>query len=102
MDQTTIQNLVMKFSAPMAGYASTSPERRELAEMLVTHLWAALVAGPEMEEEVWQTLRTIGQLDDEAIQVIQQLYNDQMKPVVTNEQLAELRRRYRLNRNEQA
>jgi hypothetical protein len=102
MDQTTVQTLLRQFAAPLAAYAATSPERKGLAEMLVRNLWTAMIAGPEMEEEVWKVLKTTGKLDDDSIQVIQQLYCDQMKPVVTNEQLADLRQRYQLRRKEQA
>ncbi len=102
MDQATIQSLLRQFSAPLAAYAATSPERKELAEMLVRNLWTAMIAGPEMEEETWKSFRAIGKLDDGAIQVIQELYFDQMKPVVNQEQLADLRRRYQLRRKAQA
>ncbi len=101
MDQTNVQTLLRKFAAPLAAYAATSPERKELAEMLVRNLWTAMIAGPEMEEETWNVFKTIGELDDDSIQMIQKLYSDQMKPVVSNEQLADLRQQYQLRRKEQ-
>ena len=101
MDQVTIQTLLRQFSAPLATYAATSPERKEVAEMLVRSLWAAMIAGPEMEAETWKSFRAIGKIDDEALQVIQELYFDQMKPAVNEEQLADLRMRYQLRRKEQ-
>ena len=102
MDQTTVQTLFRQFAAPLAAYAATSPERKEGAEMLARNLWMAMIAGPEMEGEVWKALKTIGKLGDDSIEVIRQLYCDQMKPVVTNEELADLRQRYQLRRKEQA
>jgi hypothetical protein len=60
MDQTTVQSLFRKFAAPLAGYAATSPARKELAEMRARNLWTALIAGPEMEEEAWNILKTLG------------------------------------------
>ena len=70
--------------------------------MLARNLWTAMIAGPGMEEETWKILKTTGKLNDDSLQVIQQLYFDQMKPVVSDEELADLRQRYRLRRNEQA
>lgn len=101
MDPSKVQALLRKFAAPLAGYAATSPERKKLAEMLVRNLWTALIAGPEMEEETWKTLKTTGKLDEEAIQTIQSLYYKQMKPVVTDHELAALRQRYQLKQKEQ-
>ena len=69
--------------------------------MLARSLWLAMIAGPEMESETWTTLKTIGKMDDDSIQVIQELYFDQMKPAVTEEQVEELRQRYRIRRKEQ-
>jgi hypothetical protein len=100
MNQAEMQVLFRKFAAPLAGYAATSPARKELAEMLTRNLWTALIAGPEMEEETWKVLKTTGKLDDESLQVIRQLYSDQMKPIVTEEQLAALRERYRVRSKE--
>src|SRR5260370_36414247 len=100
MDQAEVQALFHKFAAPLAGYAATSPARKELAEMLARNLWTAMIAGPEMQEETWKVLKTTGKLDDDSLQVIQQLYSDQMKPVVSDWQLASLRERYRVRRKE--
>jgi hypothetical protein len=100
MDQAEVQALFRKFAAPLAGYAAMSPARKELAEMLARNLWTALIAGPEMEEATWKVLKTTGKLDDESLQVIQQLYLDQMKPDVSEEQLTALRQRYPVRREE--
>jgi hypothetical protein len=96
-----MQALFRKFTAPLAGYAATSPARRELAEMLARNLWTAMIAGPEMEEETWKVLKTTSKLDDDGLALIQQLYYERMKPVVTEEQLAALRERYQVRRKEQ-
>lgn len=32
MDRTEVQALLRKFAAPLAGYAATSPDRKDLAE----------------------------------------------------------------------
>ena len=100
MDQAEVQTLFRKFAAPLAGYAATSRERKELAEMLARNLWTAMIAGPEMEEETWKVLRTTGKLNDDSLQPIKELYFEQMKPVVTDEQIVALRQRYRLRKKE--
>ena len=63
-------------------------------------LWMALIAGPEMEEETWKAFQKHAALEAESLQSIKDLYFQQMKPVVTEEQLAALRERYRLQRKE--
>jgi hypothetical protein len=100
MDQAEVQALLRKFAAPLAGYAASSPARKKLADMLARNLWTAMIAGPEMEEETWKVLKTTGKLDDDSLLVIQQMYFDQMKPVVTEEQLVALRERYRVRRKD--
>jgi hypothetical protein len=49
-------------------------------------------------EEVWKALKTTSKLDDDSLQIIQQMYFDKMKPVVSEEQLVALRERYRVRR----
>jgi hypothetical protein len=100
MDQAEVQAMFRKFAAPLAGYAATSVQRKEGAEFMARTLWTALIAGPEMEEETWNVLKTTGKLDDDSLQTIKDLYFQQMKPVVNEEQLAGLRERYRLRRKE--
>ena len=98
MDPTEVQTLFRKFAAPLAGYAATSPARKELAEMLARNLWTAMIAGPEMEEETWIVFKKQANLDDDSLQPIKELYFEQMKPAVPDEQLAALRLRYRVRR----
>ena len=96
MTQAEIQALVRRFAAPLAGYAATSAERKEGAEFMARTLWTALIAGPEMEEETWKAFKKHAALDDDSLQSIKDLYFQQMKPVVSEAQLAALRERYRL------
>jgi hypothetical protein len=101
VDHPEVQALFQKFAAPLAGYAATSPARKELAEMLARNLWMALIAGPEMEDETWTTFKRHASLDEDSLQPIKDLHFEQMKLVVTGEQLVALRQRYRLRRREQ-
>jgi hypothetical protein len=95
MDQAEVQALFRKFAAPFADYAATSAERRNGAEFLARNLWMAMIAGPEMEEETWKVFKKQANLDDDSLQSIKELYFNQMKPVVSEEQLVGLRERYR-------
>jgi hypothetical protein len=101
MDEGQVQALFRKFAAPLGGYAATSPHRKELAQMLVRNLWTAMIAGREMEEETWKVLHTTGKLDDDSLELIQRLYFEQMKAVVSQKELVDLRKRYQLKRKEQ-
>ncbi len=65
-------------------------------------LWTALIAGPEMEEETWKILKTTGKLDADSLLAIQEMYYKKMKPVVSDEELVDLRQRYQPKRKEQA
>lgn len=100
MDQAEVQALFRKFAAPLAGYAATSAQRQKGAEFMVRTLWTAMIAGPEMEEETWKAFQKHAHLDGESLQSIKDLYFQKMKPVVTEEQLAGLRERYRLRQKE--
>lgn len=101
MDQAAVQALFRQFAAPLAGYAAASPERQELAELLIRNLWTAMIAGPDTEEEMWKFFKTTCRLDDDSLHVIRQVYFDEMKPVVTEDQILELRHQFRRRRNEQ-
>jgi hypothetical protein len=70
MDQAEVQTLFRQFAAPLAGYAATSPARKELAEMLARNLWTAMIAGPEMEEETWKVFKKQANLDDDSLEPI--------------------------------
>src|ERR1700736_5238411 len=93
VEQTEVQALFRKFSAPLADYGATSAARKELAEMLARILWRAMIAGPETEQEIQKVLKSTRKLGDDSLQAIQQLYFSQMRPLVSEEQIAALRGR---------
>jgi hypothetical protein len=97
MNQEEAQALFQKFAAPLAPYV-TSAARKEAAESLARSLWLALVTGPEIEETVWKGLKDTARLDDDLIEALKQCYEEKMKPVVSGEQLAALRQRYKVER----
>jgi hypothetical protein len=98
LTQAEIQALLRNFAAPLADYASTSHIRHQGADFMVRTLWQALIAGQEMEEETWKAFREIGGIEGEDLKAIQDCYYQKMKPLVTEEQLVALRRRYGLKR----
>ena len=100
VEQAEVQALFRKFSAPLAGYGATSAARKELAEMLARLLWRAMIAGPETEEEIQKVLKSTRKLGDDSLQAIQQLYFNEMRPLVSEEQIAALRERHRDLRKE--
>jgi hypothetical protein len=102
MDQAKVQALFRQFAFPLAGYAAISAQRRDGAEFMARTLWTALIAGPEMEEETWKILTTTGKLEADSLLAIQEMYYKKMKPVVSDEELVDLRQRYQLKRKEQA
>jgi hypothetical protein len=69
--------------------------------MLARILWRAMIVGPETEEAIQKALKSTRRLDDDSLQVIQQLYFNQMRPLVSEEQIAALRERQRDRRKEQ-
>ena len=100
MDQGAVQGLFRRFAAPLAPYAASSQDRKEIADFLARTLWTAMVAGPEMEEETWKVFETTGKLDDESLQAIKQVYFERMKPVVSEEELIGLRQRYQVRKKD--
>ena len=100
MEQAEVQAVFRKFSAPLADYGATSAARKELAEMLARILWRAMIAGPETEEEIRKVIKSTRRLGDDSLQAMQELYFNQMRPLVNEEQIAALRERHRDRRKE--
>jgi hypothetical protein len=91
------QNLFRKFAAPLFR-AANSPSRKKAAHRLAQMLWLALITGPETEEFVFQTLEGKAKLNSEDIQVIQDHYYREMRPVITEEELRALKARYKVKK----
>ena len=98
MNQSEVQALFRTFGEPLATYAATSAKRKEGAEILARNLWTAMIAGPEMEEETWKIFKQQADLDDNSLELNKDVYFRRMKPVVSEEQLAALRKRYQIHR----
>ena len=65
--------------------------RKETAEQLARNLWAALLGGPEVEKELLEALEETG---SELVGLLKQCYEQEMKPMVTRQQLEDLRAHY--------
>ena len=93
MDQADVEELFCRFASPLADYVSLGG-RKEAVAMLAKTLWAALIAGPASEKETWNSLKATDNVDPSLLESVQACYYDKMKPVVSEEQLTELRERY--------
>jgi len=93
MDQTDIQSLFRKFASPLAQYV-TLGGRQEAVETLARNLWMAMLAGSAAEKEAWETMRGAADVPGDFLDLIHNCYRDQMKPAVSPEQLAALRKHY--------
>lgn len=99
MDSEYARAIFRRFAAPLsdclAGHTSHD------AGTLAKSLWTAMIAGPQMEEKTWDAFHHIADVDEITVVLIQRCYREQMRPLVTDEELAELRRRYNLQRQGQ-
>jgi hypothetical protein len=95
LDQTAIQALFQEFAAPLGRYV-TLGGRAEAATELARNLWVALIAGPEAEEQVWQSMQESAGGQVGLLESVRACYLEEMKPVVSRQQLAALRDHYHI------
>ncbi len=93
MDQPAIQKLFQEFAAPLGKYVVLGA-RREAAATLARNLWAALIAGPQAELQMWESLQNTDGAQPAMLDAIRACYHEHMKPVVSCEKLAALRQHY--------
>jgi hypothetical protein len=93
MEQTDIQSLFREFAAPLGQYM-TLGGRKEAVETLARNLWMAMLAGPAAEKELWEAMQGAAEVPGEFVDIIHRCYRDEMKPTVSAEQLAALRKHY--------
>lgn len=91
MDQEQIQQQFLTFAQPLAMYVQLGG-RKEAMEDLARNLWAALLAGPAAEAQLWEALD--GEVDGGIIKSIRGCFYEEMKPTVGGEKLDQLRRHY--------
>ncbi len=90
MHESKVQEIFLRFAAPLSGFA-TLGGRKESVEELARNLWMVLLAGDQAEEQMWKSL---AQSDAELCGTVMRCYSEEMKPLVSEEELAALRRRY--------
>lgn len=93
MDKHHIQEVFLEFATPLVPYVQLGG-RKEAMEEIARQLWMAMIAGDEAEQQFWSALSSDGQLPAEIIASIQKCFDDEMKPKVSAENLAELRENY--------
>jgi hypothetical protein len=98
MNQNEAQALFLKFAAPLAFYVRLGG-RKEAIESVARTLWAAMLGGPAVEEQVWNSLRT-SEVDSGVIESIRACYYDEMRPQLSDEDLGALRQRYGIEMSE--
>ena len=99
MDQEDVQSLFERFAAPLAAYVALGG-RKESMEMVARSLWVTMIGGPQIEEQMWTDMRETGDVDASLLESIRTCYAEEMKPVVSDEQLAALRQRYNIRCDE--
>ena len=90
MEQPDIQDLFIRFAAPLSGFAALG-SRKESVEELARNLWMAMLAGSDAEEQMWTSL---DQADADLCNTVKRCYFEEMKPLVSEQDLAALRKRY--------
>lgn len=95
MDKTDIEALFCTFATPMVIWKETIP--LAIRDLLCRHLWVALILGPLGEEAFWQTLEQLIPGNSSLVGEVQRFYEMEMKPLIRQDQLEDLRTRYRLS-----
>lgn len=90
MQESNIQEIFVRFASPLCGFAALGG-RKESVEELARNLWMAMLAGTEAEEQMWASL---AQADADLCETVKICYFEEMKPLVSVDDLAALRQRY--------
>jgi len=90
MQESDVQAIFLRFAAPLSGFALLGG-RKESVEELARNLWMVLLAGDQAEEQMW---RSLAQSDADLCETVKRCYLEEMKPLVSEEELAALRQRY--------
>ena len=90
MQESDIQAIFLRFAAPLSGFALLGGRKESIAE-LARNLWMVLLAGDQAEEQMW---RSLAQSDADLCETVKHCYLEEMKPLVSESELAALRMRY--------
>ena len=90
MKQKEVQATFLRFATPLTTLVALGADK-EAATELSRNLWMALIGGPDVEEHVFAAMR---ETSSDLYDVLHRCYTEQMKPQVSDEELAALRERY--------
>ena len=92
MEKAEVQDLFVAFASPMLRYVAVAGGK-DAVDTLARNLWGAMIAGPELEAEVWRAMEA-SNADAELVTLLRHCYVNEMKQQVTADQLALLREQY--------
>lgn len=90
MEQEEVQAAFIRFAAPLMSLVAMGADKAA-ADELSRNLWVAMIGGPDVEQQVFDAMR---ESSSELYDVLQRCYAEQMKPQVSDQELADLRARY--------
>ena len=90
MQESDVQEIFLRFAAPLSGFAILGGRKESIKE-LARNLWMVLLAGEQAEEQMWTSL---AQSDADLCETVKRCYLEQMKPLVSEDEMSALRRRY--------
>jgi len=90
MEKEEVQATFIRFAAPLTSLVALGADRAAATE-LSRNLWLALIGGPDIEQQIFDAMRDT---NSELYDVLLRCYTDEMKPQVSEDELARLRERY--------
>jgi len=93
MKQEEIRKHFAEFAAPLTSFVALGSDK-ESVEQLARNLWAAMLGGEEVEQQLWSALEENGQIDTSILDLVKRCYDEDMKPTLSQDQLMELRQHY--------
>src|SRR5437660_331510 len=76
MTQEEIQSLYLRFASPLAALAWSAPTKA--VNLLARNLWVALIAGPQLEKYLWETMAETAGLEKDLLTAVQDCYYQKM------------------------
>ena len=94
----TIRRQFAEFAAPLVSFIAFGSEK-ESVEVLAKNLWAAMLDGEEVEQQLWLALEENGQIDANILALVRRCFYEDMKTTLSPDQLTELRNHYGFESN---
>ncbi len=90
MDVETIQSVFQRFAGPLYGFSALGG-RKDAIDELARNLWLVLLGGPAAEREFWEQM---DQSQNDLAESVRECYQQQMKPLVEDDELQQVREHY--------